>query len=110
MEFFGAVAAIRNVPQVIRTRTSNQILIFSLLNIRKKTSAIIAGIMIGAGSLWGLSMWQNISREEMFTILGAVLMMLLGIVVTALILTAVFKTISMVLGKILSRESENDQD
>ena len=33
-------------------------MIFSLLNIRKKTAALISGIAIGVACLWGLSMWD----------------------------------------------------
>jgi hypothetical protein len=83
-------------------------LIFSFLKLRKKTSAILSGIIIGAGSLWGLTMWQNISREELFSILLATLAMLGSIILAALILISVLKTIARLLSKIGS-ETDNDE-
>ena len=83
-------------------------MIFSFLKLRKKTSAILSGIIIGAGSLWGLTMWQNISREELFSILLATLAMLGSIILAALILISVLKTIARLLSKIGS-ETDNDE-
>jgi|TARA_B110000263_G_C15215324_1_gene467269 hypothetical protein len=83
-------------------------LIFSFLKLRKKTSAILSGIIIGAGSLWGLTIWQNISREELFSILLATLAMLGSIILAALILISVLKTIARLLSKIGS-ETDNDE-
>ena len=83
-------------------------MIFSFLKLRKKTSAILSGIIIGAGSLWGLTMWQNISREELFSILLATLAMLGSIILAALILISVLKTITRLLSKIGS-ETDNDE-
>jgi len=54
-------------------------MIFSFLKLRKKTAAALSGILIGAGSLWGLSLWQNIPLEELAAQLGALLLLLLGI-------------------------------
>ncbi len=59
-------------------------MIFSLLKINKKTSATLAGIAIGAASLWGLSMWQDISRVELLRLLLAVLIMLGALALVAL--------------------------
>ena len=42
---------------------------FSLLKVRKKTSAVIASVCIGALCLWGIASWQDISRAEMLTVL-----------------------------------------
>ena len=83
-------------------------MIFSFLKLRKKTSAILSGIIIGAGSLWGLTIWQNISREELFSILLATLAMLGSIILAALILISVLKTIARLLSKIGS-ETDNDE-
>jgi|LWDU01.1.fsa_nt_gi hypothetical protein len=85
-----------------------RLLIFSFLKLRKKTSAILSGIVIGAGSLLGLTMWQNISREELFSILLATLVMLGSIILAALILIFVLKTIARLLSKIGS-ETDNDE-
>ena len=59
-------------------------MIFSLLRINKKISAALAGIAIGAASLWGLSMWQDISTGELLRLLLAVLVMLAGLALVAL--------------------------
>ena len=58
-------------------------MIFSFLKLRKKTAAALSGILIGAGSLWGLAMWQDIPLAALLTQLGALLMMLLAILVFA---------------------------
>ena len=93
MGLFGGAAIIPRAQQATETRITSQILIFSLLNVRKKTSAIIAGIFIGAGSLWGLSIWQDISRQELLSTLLATVVMLGSIIIAALILIAAFKLI-----------------
>ena len=85
MAHFGGAVNILHAQQVIETKITSLILIFSLLNIRKKTAAAIAGICIGALCLWGLSMWQNISRQEILDILLAIVLMLGGIIVAALL-------------------------
>lgn len=71
-------------------------MIFGLLNVRKKTSAVIAGVSIGAASLWGLVMWQDIPREEIFNILLGVLIMLLGIMAVAIAIAGVFTLVRKV--------------
>lgn len=58
-------------------------MIFSFLKLRKKTAAALSGILIGAGSLWGLSMWQDIPLEALAVQLGALLLLLLTIVCVA---------------------------
>lgn len=69
-------------------------MIFSLLNIRKKTAAVIAGVSIAALCLWGLSMWQNISLTELFNILVATILMLGAVMLAALLLIALFKLLA----------------
>ena len=46
-------------------------MIFSFLKLRKKTAAALSGILIGAGSLWGLSLWQDIPLSALANELGA---------------------------------------
>ncbi len=58
-------------------------MIFSLLKVRKKTSTALAGIAIAAASLWGLSVWQEISLAEMLRLLLATLVMLGGLALLA---------------------------
>ena len=72
-------------------------MIFGLLNVRKKTSAVIAGIAIGAAFLWGLAMWQDIPRQELFNIFFGVLIMLLGIMAVAITIAGVFTLIRKIL-------------
>ncbi len=74
-------------------------MIFSLINVRKKTAAILAGITIGALCLWGIAAWQNISREELLNILLATVLMVLAIMLAALTIIACFKLLSRALGK-----------
>ena len=69
-------------------------MIFSLLNIRKKTAAVIAGVSIAALCLWGLSIWQNISLTELFNILVATILMLGAVMLAALLLIALFKLLA----------------
>lgn len=66
-------------------------MIFSLLNIRKKLAATLAGIAIAAACLWGLSMWQDISLMEMSRLLLGLLLMLIVIMLAAVALIALLK-------------------
>jgi hypothetical protein len=83
-------------------------LIFSLLKIRKKTAAILAGISVAAMCLWGLSMWQDISLQELSQLLLAVVLMLGAIMLAALLLIAVFKLVSR-FGRRFSKSDAGDQ-
>jgi len=82
-------------------------LIFSLLNVRKKTAASIAGIFIGLACLWGVSIWQDVSRQEMFNILIGTVIMLAAIIGGALLLITVFKLFGGLLRR-LRASKEND--
>ena len=104
MAHFGGAVVILHVRLVTETRITSPILIFSLLNLRKKTAASLAGIFIGAACLWGLSIWQNISLQEILNILLATVMMLGGIIVAALLLITAFK----LMVKFVSRFSRSD--
>jgi len=66
-------------------------MIFSLLNVRKKTAASLAGIAIGALCLWGVAMWQDLSIGQLASILLAILLLLGGVMLTALLLISVIK-------------------
>ena len=66
---------------------------FSLLRVRKKTSAVIASVCIGALFLWGIASWQDISRAEMLTILLGTVLMLAAIMLAAFILIASIKLV-----------------
>ena len=89
--------------------TTGPTLIFSLLNVRKKTAAVIAGLAIGATCLWAISAWQNVSREEMLSILLATLLMLGGVIVAALILIACIKLVMRGIEKLGSTPKTLDE-
>ncbi len=83
-------------------------MIFSLLNIRKKTAAILAGISLAALSLWGLSMWQNISLAEMLSILGGTLIMIGTIMLGAFLFIALIKLLLRIWQKARSSKATED--
>ena len=82
-------------------------MIFSLLNVRKKTAASIAGIFIGLACLWGVSIWQDISPQEMVNILIGTVIMLAVIIGGALLLIIIFKMLCGLLRR-LGASKEND--
>ncbi|MBT8146022.1 MAG: hypothetical protein KJN90_04170 [Gammaproteobacteria bacterium] len=69
-------------------------MIFSLLKIRKKTSAVIAGILIGMACLWGVAMWQNIPPRQLFNLFLGSFAFILGIMLVAFCLIAIAKLLS----------------
>lgn len=81
-------------------------MIFSLLNVRKKTAATLAGIAIGALCLWGLSMWQDIPVRELVNILLAILILLGGVMLAAFVLIAGFKLILRLVDRVADRQHE----
>lgn len=72
-------------------KETNPTLIFSLLNLRKKIAATIAGIAIGAACLWGLAIWQDISPRELFNMFLAVVLMILVIILIAIAAITIIK-------------------
>ena len=78
-------------------------MIFSLLNVRKKTAATIAGIAIGALCLWGVSMWQDISMQELFNILLSLLVLLIAVIGTALLLITILKLTMKLMKRVTGR-------
>ncbi len=85
-------------------------MIFSLLNVRKKTAATLAGIAIAALCLWGLSMWQDISIQELVNILLAVIVLLGAVMAAALVLIVGFKLIVRLVDRIAERQHEKTDD
>lgn len=83
-------------------------MIFSLLNIRKKLAATLAGIAIAAACLWGLSMWQDISLLEMTQVLLGLVVMLLLIMCAAIALIALMKLILLGLRKLSARNNDKN--
>ena len=75
-------------------------MIFSLLNVRKKTAAILAGITIGALCLWAIAAWQNLSREELLDVLLGTVIMLAAIMLSAFTIIACFKLVTRIIGKL----------
>lgn len=51
--------------------------------------------------LWGLAMWQDISRQELLSILMATVIMLLVIVGCAVLLIVIFKLAAKLLRKLI---------
>lgn len=84
-------------------------MIFSLLNVRKKTAATLAGIAIGAACLWGLAMWQDISVMELARSLFAVVVLLAAIMLAAFLVIAVFKLAIRLLRRMTTGSDGNDQ-
>lgn len=78
-------------------------MIFSLLKINKKISAALAGIAIGAASLWGLSLWQDISGGELLALLLAVLVMLAGLALIAFCAVALGKLLFAAATRLIGR-------
>ncbi len=76
-------------------------MIFSLLKLNKKTSAALAGIVIGAASLWALSLWQNIGAKELLRMLAAILAMLGGLALAAFCAVALLKLLIATLRRLI---------
>ena len=83
-------------------------MIFSLLKVRKKTGAAIAGIAIAILCLWGISMWQNISLGEMTRILLSTIILLVVIILSALLLITSFKLAVKNLQKLFHSQSDEE--
>ena len=76
-------------------------MIFSLLKIRKKTSAVIAGIFIGAACLWGVAMWQEIPPREIAIIFMGSMIFIFGIILIAFLVVLLLKLV----GRIINRSN-----
>lgn len=63
-------------------------MLFSLLKLRKKTSAVLAGILIALACLWGIAMWQHLSARDLLHLLAGTLLLILGIMLAAFLLVA----------------------
>ncbi len=83
-------------------------MIFSLLNIRKKTAAALSGIAIAAATLWGLALWQDISVQELLRMALATLLLVGGIAVCAILMIAVIKLFTYLLRRLIDRNSNSD--
>ena len=88
-------------------------MIFSFLKIRKKTSAVIGGLLIGAACLWGVAMWQDISPQQLFELFVGSFLLILGIIVLALAITVTIKLLTKLVSakprKNADHESELDR-
>ena len=74
-------------------------MIFSLLKVPKKTSAVIAGILIGTACLWGIAMWQDISPRQLFSLFLGTFAFIVGIMLVAFCLIATGKLLVKLLRK-----------
>ncbi|MEX0617589.1 MAG: hypothetical protein WDZ76_04260 [Pseudohongiellaceae bacterium] len=77
-------------------------MIFSFLNIRPKTKAVIAGLLIGAGCLWGVAFWQEIPAEQLLYWLMASVVFVIAIILASLLLIATIKLASKAVRKIFN--------
>lgn len=84
-------------------------MIFSLIKVRKKTSTVIAGVMIGVACLWGIAMWQDVSARQLFNVLLGSLALILGIMLTALLVIVTLKGVGKLIRKSLPGD-ESDED
>lgn len=86
-------------------------MIFSLLKIRKKTSAVITGILIGAACLWGIAMWQDISPSQLFSLFLGSFAFIFGIMLLALVVILILKLARRLLAAAIDRaESDDDSE
>ncbi|PCH64113.1 MAG: hypothetical protein COC19_00130 [SAR86 cluster bacterium] len=85
-------------------------MIFSLLKIPKKTANVLASLAIGAACLWGVSMWQDISREELISILLSTLMFIAVLMLMALTLIALLKFVLFAVKKIAAKLNTTADD
>jgi hypothetical protein len=77
-------------------------LIFSLLKIRKKTTAVLVGIACGLACVWVVATWQQLSIQEILNMLLGSILLLGGIMLTALCVVAAFTLLRKLLSKINS--------
>lgn len=72
-------------------------MIFSLLKIRKKTAAVLAGTAIGMACLWGIAMWQEMTARELFNLFLGSLLFMLAIAGIALLLAGLWRLLARLL-------------
>jgi hypothetical protein len=68
----------------------------------------LAGITIAALCLWGLSIWQNISLEELFSIFMATIIMLGAIMLGAFMLIVALKLLKRAYHKAAQTKSSKE--
>lgn len=79
-------------------------MIFSLLKIRKKTAAVLAGIGAGLACIWVVAAWQDLSLQDIFSMLLGSVLLLAGIMLAAFCLVATFSLLKKLLRKIGSAD------
>ncbi|GJM12833.1 MAG: hypothetical protein DHS20C12_12360 [Pseudohongiella sp.] len=75
-------------------------MIFSLLKIRKKTAAVLAGIACGLACVWVVAAWQDISMAEILNMLLGSVLLLGGIMLLAFCLVAGFSLLKKLLSSL----------
>ena len=83
-------------------------MIFSFLKIRKKTAGIFFGILVGGLCLWAIASWQNLTLEDMLSILVGTVLMLGGIMLAAFLLIAGFKFAGKLSNRVSNRLSASN--
>lgn len=71
---------------------------------RKKTSAVLAGIACGIACVWVVASWQELSAQDLLNMLLGSILLLGGIMLAALCLVAVFSLLRKLLSKINDSE------
>lgn len=72
-------------------------MIFSLLKIRKKSAAVLAGIAVGLACVWAVASWQDLSLQDLLGMLLGSVLLLGGIMLAALCIVAVFSLLKKLL-------------
>lgn len=72
-------------------------MIFSLLKVRNKTAGALVGIACGLACIWVVASWQKISVEALLGMLLNSILLLVGIMLAALAVVAVFTIVKKVI-------------
>lgn len=81
-------------------------MIFSLLKLGKKTSAVIGGVFIAAACLWGIAWWQDLTPEQLLNLFIGSLLLILLVMLAAIVLVALWKLSSHLLRRIRNRNPD----
>lgn len=81
-------------------------MIFSLLKLGKKTSAVISGVLIAAACLWGIAWWQDWTPDQLLNLFIGSLFLILVVMLAAIALVALVKLGSYLLRRIRNRNPD----
>lgn len=80
-------------------------MIFSLLKLPKKTAAAISGILIAAASLWGIALWQDLTAQQLLSLVFGSLLFLLVTMLSSALLVLLVKLLGRLVKKLFNRET-----